>query len=190
MCSSANEGKENALALQDRDNAVLSTPTNQVKRAESIVGGNRRPLASKDNNRPQSVLSAKNNILNKNGPGNTLKRPASSLVNTLPENKLKKYGSVLGMTNFMPRAKSLVLRDADEEDVLSEEEDETTLFDEKTKQGLRFQGGLQGLIKKKEDELNIEYAPKRQEELPHVPNGYEPVSYTHLDVYKRQTIFH
>ncbi|CDO96249.1 unnamed protein product [Kluyveromyces dobzhanskii CBS 2104] len=174
------EGKENVISVQDHDNnAGLSTPINQMKRTESLVRGKRRPLASKDNNRAQSILSVKNNGAILGNSGHPLKRPASNLTKNMPENKLKKYGSVLGMNSFMPRTKSLVLKDtelnetsgAEDED---DEEDDLPVFANGPTANLGFGSGLKALIKQKGDELNIEYAPKRQSELPHVPNGYEP----------------
>lgn len=177
-----NEGKENEISVQEYDNTSgLRTPLNQVKRSDSMIRGNRRPLASKDNNRTQSMLSVKNNAVGSH-VDHTLKRPASNLVKNMPENKLKKYGSVLGMNSFMPRTKSLVLKDtelnerSEEEEEEENDEEDLPLFStvNKTGLGLGFGSGLKALIKEKEDELQIEYAPKRQEELPHVPNGYEP----------------
>ncbi|CAG98650.1 securin [Kluyveromyces lactis] len=174
-----NEGKENIISVQDPDNDLgLRTPLNQMKRTDSLVRGNRRPLASKDNNRTQSILSVKNNAaLGKSD--HPLKRPASSFMKNMPENKLKKYGSVLGMNTFMPRTKSLVLKDTelneknDDEDE-EDEEDDLPIFPSGKSLNLGFGNGLKALIREKEDELNIEYAPKRQKELPYIPNGYDP----------------
>lgn len=175
--SLTNEGKENTLSGQDKDN-ILRTPVQQIKRTESIIKGSRRPLASKDNNRTQTILGGKQNILSRNA----LKRPASSFANNLSGNKLKKYGSVLGMSGFMPRAKSLVLKDTedeepeqleDEEDDDQEEEIEGSIALREGKGLSGLGGGLNALIRKRADELSIEYAPKREKEIQHIPNGYE-----------------
>ncbi|AQZ16379.1 PDS1 (YDR113C) [Zygosaccharomyces parabailii] len=178
------ENKENDLMVSAGDNwsvIMPQTPVHLLKRTHSNVlkpSGDKRerrsrstspmkrvgrlPLASKDHNRAAAW-----------GP---VKKRQPTLQGDILSNprKLQKYGSVLGY-NELPRTKSLVLKDAEEEEEEAEEEGELQkkLRDALSKQDESTEGlnsnGLSQLVRDAKDE--VEFAPQKVAELEYVPDG-------------------
>lgn len=181
MSKDTQENKENDLLVDLGDTIPVGlpeTPAHLLKRTYSNVlkpSGDkparsrstspmkrtgRLPLASKDHN--------------KSGAWGPLKKRQPILQGDILSNsrKLKKYGSVLGY-NELPRTKSLVLKDGEDEDDEEEGEIQKKLRDamsrrEESNEGLS-DSGLSKLVREAKDE--IEFAPHKVEELKYVPDG-------------------
>ncbi|GAV52782.1 hypothetical protein ZYGR_0AI00640 [Zygosaccharomyces rouxii] len=185
MVGEVQDNKENNVMLDPGENGSLAlpqTPVHLLKRTQpnvlkpeentpkkksrsvSPIRGQRRlPLASKDHNRSSAA-----------GP---VKKRQPTLQGELLSNprKLKKYGSVLGYTD-LPRTKSLVLRDGDDED---EEEEENSELQSKLQDAMKRReesseglGGLAKLVRDTKDD--IEYAPRKLPALEYEPDGHTP----------------
>ncbi|AET39368.1 securin Ecym_4305 [Eremothecium cymbalariae DBVPG len=208
------EDKENIPTGSEPSGSIVPrTPMHQLKRSTSNVhlkNNSRLPLASKDRNRSQSGFNLKQQLVQGHVGGgvmvgqNKSKRPASnSFVKNMPDSKLKKYGSVLGVNYpHLTKTKSLVLKDAsdgsqdngEESDDYDDEEGNplaaklrsrlTSGVEDENEDdgssGLLLGGGLKKLIKLHESDNQdteevpqIETAPEKVPELEHIPNGYE-----------------
>ncbi|AAS54572.1 AGR083Wp [Eremothecium gossypii ATCC 10895] len=194
------EDKENLVTSAGRGAMMPRTPIHQLKRSSSNLAGRnstRMPLASKDRNQSQGVFGLKTSGAGGAGGAQAQsKRPASSsIAKNMPDSKLKKYGSVLGVGyGSLAKAKSLVLKDTSDCESANEEseEEEGNPLAAKLKsrlcsaeEGGNEDDGSSGLLlgealsqlaaagETQEDVPPVEYAPEKLPELPHVPNGYE-----------------
>lgn len=181
----------------------------QLKRSNSSLSKNSRlALASKDRNRLQNVFHVKQQILqgqggnlSSKGEENTSRwKDSNNLVKNIPENKLKKNVSVPNVS-YLNSTKSnfLILKDAGDKAESGEEDINrlgaklksrsiSSLEEESEESGSKEVDGSGGLKKlhrfldDRSDGLSdIEYAPKRHPELPHVPNGHEEFSNDDID---------
>lgn len=136
----------------------------------------RLPLASKDSNRSNDGIS-----FNKND-NKGLSRNSSI--------HLKKYGSILYQTNnsnlnttnknVLPKVKSLVLKDIDDDNSSSSSDTDEDNILQSIKQGLsQSNNGLSALLEENEtkpndnSDLDIEFAPLRENEIEYIPDGID-----------------
>ncbi|AMD18921.1 HBR020Cp [Eremothecium sinecaudum] len=197
------DNNENLVASTSTSSSLNPrTPVHQLKKVTSnlIPRSSRLPLAAKDKNRSQRGYNVKQKHLKCQITGNTQnaskKPPSKNFCHNIPESKLKKYGSVLGIPyQNLTKTKSLVLKDASD-GVESEDDDVNPLAvklksrlisnvdqenEEVESSGLLAEGGLRKLIKlhsscdedSEEDIPQIETTSKKIPELRHIPNGYE-----------------
>lgn len=151
-----------------------STPKKKAKSVSPIREQRRLPLASKDHNRSGAAGPAK-----KRQP-----TPQGELLSN--PKKLKKYGSVLGYTD-LPRTKSLVLKDGDDEDEEEEGSELHNKLQDAIKRGEDSSEGLGGLAKLVQDiKDDVEYAPQKLPPLEYEPDGH--TRWEDKDIEKLKTV--